>query len=182
MLTPIRRIVTGHNAAGRSMVLFDGPSHSTFENPVRPGQGLTELWVTACTPASNAGHTDAAERPLRLEPPPHGSLLRFFQLAPTPVGAAVSTEDLERQAAEVAAAMGASHTRVDTTRSPGMHKTKTVDDVVVLAGEVTMLLDEGEVDLKPFDVVIQRGTNHAWINRGAEPALLVAVLLDADAG
>jgi quercetin dioxygenase-like cupin family protein len=62
-----------------------------------------------------------------------------------------------------------------------MHQTKTVDYVIVLSGEVTMLLDEGEVDLKPFDVVIQRGTNHAWINRGAEPALLVGILIDAEA-
>jgi quercetin dioxygenase-like cupin family protein len=63
-----------------------------------------------------------------------------------------------------------------------MHKTKSVDYIILLSGEVTMLLDEGEVDLKPFDVVIQRGTNHAWVNRGAEPALLAAILIDAEAG
>jgi quercetin dioxygenase-like cupin family protein len=60
-----------------------------------------------------------------------------------------------------------------------MHKTRTVDYVVLLAGEVTMLLDKGEVDLKPFDVVVQRGTNHAWVNKGKEPAILAAVLVDA---
>jgi quercetin dioxygenase-like cupin family protein len=42
------------------------------------------------------------------------------------------------------------------------------------------MLDEEEVDLKPFDVVVQRGTNHAWVNNGNEPALLIAVLIDSD--
>ena len=69
--------------------------------------------------------------------------------------------------------------RTDTTRHPGMHKTRTIDYVVLLSGEVTMLLDKGEVDLKPFDVVVQRGTSHAWVNKGKEPALLAAVLIDA---
>ena len=70
--------------------------------------------------------------------------------------------------------------RKDTTRHPGMHVTLTVDYIVLLSGEVTMLLDEDQVDLKPFDVVIQRGTNHAWVNYGTETAVLAAVLIDAD--
>ncbi len=61
-----------------------------------------------------------------------------------------------------------------------MHKTKTVDYIILLGGEITLLLDEDEVDLKPFDGVIQRGTNHAWINKGSDPAFLVAVLIDTE--
>jgi quercetin dioxygenase-like cupin family protein len=49
-----------------------------------------------------------------------------------------------------------------------------------LKGDVTLLLDNEEVDLKPFDVVVQRGTNHAWVNNGNEPALFIAVLIDSD--
>ena len=60
-----------------------------------------------------------------------------------------------------------------------MHKTRTIDYVVLLSGEVTLLLDKGEVALKPFDVVARRGTNHAWVNKGKEPALIAAVLIDA---
>ena len=62
-----------------------------------------------------------------------------------------------------------------------MHTTRTIDYVVLLSGEVTLLLDKGEVDLKPFDVVVQRGTSHAWVNKnkGKEPALIAAVLIDA---
>ena len=46
MLRPARRIVTGHDAAGRSVVLSDDVSPHTLENPVRPGRGLTDLWRT----------------------------------------------------------------------------------------------------------------------------------------
>jgi uncharacterized cupin superfamily protein len=60
-----------------------------------------------------------------------------------------------------------------------MHTTRTIDYIVLLEGEVTLILDKGEVALKPFDVVVQRGTNHAWENRGTKRALLVAVLIDA---
>ena len=76
--------------------------------------------------------------------------------------------------------MGASHERVDTSRHPSMHKTKTIDYIILLKGDLTLLLDEDEVRLKPFDVVVQRGTNHAWVNNGSEPALLIAVLIDSE--
>ena len=76
--------------------------------------------------------------------------------------------------------MGASHERVDTTRHPSMHKTKTIDYIILLKGNVTLLLDNDEVSLKPFDVVVQRGTNHAWVNNGEKPALLIAVLIDSE--
>lgn len=61
-----------------------------------------------------------------------------------------------------------------------MHQTKTIDYIILLEGDVTLLLDEDEVQLKPFNVVVQRGTNHAWINNGTEPALLIAVLIDSE--
>ena len=64
--------------------------------------------------------------------------------------------------------------------SPAMHKTNTIDYIILLKGDVTLLLDEDEVNLKPHDVVVQRGTNHAWVNNGREPALLIAVLIDSD--
>ena len=59
-----------------------------------------------------------------------------------------------------------------------MHKTETIDYIILLKGDVTLILDEEEVNLKPFDVVVQRGTNHAWVNNGTEPALLIAVLIE----
>ena len=61
-----------------------------------------------------------------------------------------------------------------------MHKTETIDYIILLKGDVSLILDEDEVRLKPFDVVVQRGTNHAWVNHGDVPALLIAVLIDAE--
>ena len=92
----------------------------------------------------------------------------------------MTTEELEQNMAQGFAAIDAEHCRPDTSKDPRMHKTKTVDYIILLEGEITLLLDEDEVDLKPFDVVIQRGTNHAWINKGANPALLAAILIDAE--
>ena len=61
-----------------------------------------------------------------------------------------------------------------------MHETHTIDYIILLKGDVTLILDEEEVQLKPHDVVVQRGTNHAWVNHGSEPALLIAVLIDSN--
>lgn len=77
-------------------------------------------------------------------------------------------------------AMGAGHVRVNTARHPGMHLTQTLDYVIVLNGELKLLLDKGEVNLKPFDVIIQRQTNHAWVNLGEQPVLCAGVLVDRD--
>ena len=64
--------------------------------------------------------------------------------------------------------------------APGvMHRTETLDYCIILAGEVDMDMDEGSVRLKAGDVVIQRGTNHSWVNRGTEPARIAFVLIDA---
>ncbi|MNP24238.1 Cupin domain protein [compost metagenome] len=60
-----------------------------------------------------------------------------------------------------------------------MHKSSTTDYIILLQGSITLVLDETEVEMKPFDVVIQRGTNHSWVNRGDVDALLMAVLVDA---
>ena len=60
-----------------------------------------------------------------------------------------------------------------------MHRTETIDYVVVIAGEIDMDMDDSTVHLKAGDVMVQRGTNHAWANRGTERARLAFVLLDA---
>ena len=165
-----RRIVTGNNHDGKSHVVSDG---AAFEfGP------LTEFWVTDSAPASYGSDDEVEGRPVRLEPPANGSVFRFFRVDPEDPN--LSRDEIEAGTAAGFAAIGAEHCRPDTTRSPRMHTTSTVDYIVLLRGEVTLLLDDDEVDLKPFDVVVQRGTNHAWINRGTEPAELVGILVDAE--
>ena len=65
-------------------------------------------------------------------------------------------------------------------RHPGFHRTNTIDYAIVLRGEIYAMMDEGEVLLRAGDVLIQRGTNHAWSNRTDEPAYLAFVLVDAE--
>ncbi len=141
---------------------------------------MTQVWVTDRVPASNTGTKDNADRQMRLDPPQSGVNFLYFSVAPQSESASVSAEQMEKGTAAFFEALGAGHDRVDTSRNVGMHRTRTVDYIIVLSGEVDLLLDNGEVHLKPFDVVIQRGTNHAWVNRGTEKALLAAVLIDAE--
>jgi len=170
MRRKFRRIVTGHNERGKSIVIHD-------DHPISFG-GLYEMWVTEKSPADNRHKNAAAKRKVKLEPPLNGSLFRFFRILPEDTSKSI--EQVEKETARSFAAIDASHCRPDTSKSPHMHKTKTIDYIILLEGEITLLLDEDEVELKPFDVVIQRGTNHAWINKGSTPALLVSVLIDAE--
>ncbi len=169
-----RRIVTGHDADGRSVVAIDD------NGPHRLGN-LTELWTAETTPASNAGVRDGTDRKVRLAPPDGGSVFRFFQVPPQSTSQGIEADELARMVRDRFAAMDAENALVDTTRHPAMHKTRTVDYIILLSGRVTLLLDEAEVDLEPFDVVVQRGTSHAWVNQGDETALLAGVLIDAEA-
>jgi mannose-6-phosphate isomerase-like protein (cupin superfamily) len=162
----MRRIVTGHDAQGRSVFVIDGP-------PTAAGA----FWLTDAAPADNKKADDAAQLVRGLEPPRAGTIFRYALIPPE--DPKVTPEERERITARMFEQMGAAHCRPDTSRHPAMHKTRTVDYVILLSGEVTLLLDKGEVDLKPFDVVVQRGTNHAWVNKGKEPALIAAVLVDA---
>ena len=173
MLRQIRRIVTGHNEKGKSVIASDGPSPHVLTIPGRPDFGLTNLWVTNATPASNAGRADAAARPVVLEPPRGGSIFRVVEFPPDDAG------PLDRDAAF--AAMGADHAKdPDASRHPGMHKTASVDYAVVLSGEIWALVDEGETLLRAGDCLIQRGTNHAWSNRSGAPCLVAFILVSAE--
>lgn len=180
-LYPARRIVTGHDAQGRSVIVSDGPAENLVPNPSDPDRGHINFWRTESVPASNAGGFDpAAGAPFPLPPPKGGTLFRFFQIAPEQNEAGLSKEERDARMAQMFEAAGAGHARQPMGRHPSMHQTDTVDYIVLLKGQVTALMDVGEVTMKPFDVLIQRGTNHGWVNRGSEPALLVAVLIDAE--
>jgi hypothetical protein len=180
MLYPARRIVTGHDKNGRSIVVHDGIATNTVSSPSSPNRGLTNFWRTDQTPASNAGEADPMTGPKQgLLPPKNGSVFRFFQIAPEKEEAHMTPAEREARMQAAFAQMGAAANRIDTDRHSSMHMTETVDYIILLKGEVSLVLDEGEVAMRPFDVVVQRGTNHGWVNYGGEPALLVAVLIDA---
>jgi quercetin dioxygenase-like cupin family protein len=174
MVRKIRRIVTGHDARGRSIVTSDEPSPHVLTIGGRTDFALTNLWVTDSTPASNAGKADAAARPVVLEPPKGGTIFRVVEFPPERSGPA-----FDRKAAF--AAMGADHALdPDAGRHPGMHKTSTVDYAIVLSGEIWALMDEGETLMKAGDCLVQRGTNHAWANRSDAPCLVAFILVSAN--
>jgi quercetin dioxygenase-like cupin family protein len=176
MPRPIRRVVTGHNAQGCAIFISDGPAPAVYDRG--PGAtAVTELWETRATPASNAGNADpTVGQPQRLPPPKNGSKFRVVEYPP----------DSQRVAA--LRAPDASHDSkaegyvrdLANKRHPGFHKTDTIDYAIVLSGEIYALMDEGEVLLKAGDVLIQRGTNHAWSNRTEQPCSIAFVLIDAD--
>ena len=169
-MTGPRRIVTGTSDQGRSHVVSDGP-------PFEFGT-LTELWATETAPARYGSDDEVAGRQVKLEPPQNGTVFRLFRVDPE--DPKKSRDELDKEVAFAFSVVGAEHCRPDTSRHPRMHMTSSVDYVVLLQGEVTLLLDDDEGDLKPFDVVVPRGTNHAWINKASEPALLVGILVDAE--
>ena len=141
-----RRVVTGHDAEGRSVVLADTPAPVTH---AIASAVFHELWNTAAMPApvAPAEPREPTDRPLVTPPDPRGTIIRIVDLEPG-------------------------------SRSP-MHRTETVDYGIVLAGDVTLVLDDGsETQLRPGDVVVQRGTDHAWLNPTDEPARMAFVLVD----
>jgi quercetin dioxygenase-like cupin family protein len=78
--------------------------------------------------------------------------------------------------------MGATRAHDSASAQPGIHKTYTVDCIILLSGQVSLILDDGAIEIEPMDVVTQQGTNHAWVNHGDEPAVLAGVLIDAEPG
>lgn len=166
-----RRIITDVNADGKSHIAADSPGFDFGT--------LTELWATDSAPAPYGSDDEIAGRRVKLEPPASGTIFRFFRVEPDDPD--LSRDELDQRTAAAFSAVGAEHCRPNTVRDPRMHTTSSIDYIVLLRGEVTLLLDEDEVNLKPFDVVIQRGTNHAWINKGTEVAELVGILVDAEA-
>ena len=170
----MRRIITGHNEDGKSIIALDGPPARSIGEDVG---GLFELWNTDGNDIISTDYVDRADEEIILSPPDGGTKFRYFQINPLPEG--VPDEMMQEIAADAFEKIGAAHHRIDTNKHPAMHKTETIDYIILLKGDVTLVLDQEEVDLKPFDVVVQRGTNHAWVNNGDEPALLIAVLIDS---
>jgi hypothetical protein len=169
----VRRVLTGHDQDGKSIILKDGIAPNVLEMASMPGLSLTDLWETKGAPASNEGSTDAAARPVHLEPPKNGTILRIVEFPP---------DSHWRQNADARKAfdsIGAGHAPDKHSADPMMHKTATIDYIIVLKGEIWAIMEKGEVLLMPGDILVQRGTNHSWSVRTNEPCIIAAVLVSA---
>ena len=163
---PARRIVTIDREEGRSSLVADGPAPDVRIDPARPGYASQRLWVIGSVPAKIVAET--LHLPHTLQPPAKGALCRVDTYPPDAAWKG------RVGAAEIAAfyqAMGASEASTGSPASPHPYMTKTasLDFCFILEGEITLVLDTREVALKAGDMVIQRGTNHAWSNRSAGP-------------
>ena len=173
MIWRVRRVITGHDADGASVFIEDGLAPNVKEMASMPGLALTDLWETRGAPASNVGAKDAAQRPVRLEPPKNGTIVRIVEFPPDSAwrGAADGKEAFK--------SIGAGHAKDKGSSDPMMHKTSTVDYIIVLKGEIYAIMEKGEKLLRPGDILVQRGTNHSWSVRGDEPCIIAAVLVNA---
>jgi mannose-6-phosphate isomerase-like protein (cupin superfamily) len=179
MADGIRRVVTGHDARGKAIVIFDSATPNVARPPNRPGNSVHNFWLEPNTPTSVAGNADTAPagKKIALEPPPGGHVFRVVEYGPE--GAWI--KDVDRtKAREMFAHMGAAHASdaSGTPPHPFMHKTKTIDYAIIMSGEIYAVLDDSETLLKAGDVLIQRGTNHAWSNRSDKPCRIAFVLID----
>jgi mannose-6-phosphate isomerase-like protein (cupin superfamily) len=151
-----RRVVTGHDARGRSIILSDGqpPQHHPMHGPAI-GADFHEMWsaAEAIPELTAAPAREPNERPFTIMPAT-GHLLRILDVYPLKDGG----------------------------KRTVMHRTRTLDYVVVIEGELVLILDDSEVTLKSGDVVVQRGTDHGWENRSATVARAAFFHIDARFG
>ncbi len=145
-----RRIVTGHAADGRSIVIEDGPIIHVRD---LPGAQFDEVWATGAAPEPIALRplSEPTSAAPAIGPAAGGSTIRMIHFAPRARGGVASL----------------------------MHRTRTIDYGIVVEGEMVLILSDSEVDLRPGDIVVQRATDHAWENRSDRDARMVFVLIDA---
>ncbi|MFM1950404.1 MAG: hypothetical protein RL418_91 [Actinomycetota bacterium] len=150
-----RRVVTGHNQNGVSVVISDGPVPVHRVMP-QDGVGFYEVWNTDAAPApiSPVEETEPTQRSLRVPPEPMGTKIRINEFFPGFIN------ELGNQ-------------------SP-VHRTESIDYGIVLEGEIYLVLDDSEVLLRAGDVCIQRGTDHAWANRSDRVCRVAFILVDGE--
>lgn len=174
----VRRVVTGHDSSGKAIVISDGLAPAVRTNPLRPGHISVDLWKTSSSPVIlKTEEPEPTLGPKQIHPPSQGTIIRISEIAPE----TEAIRDLDPgKAREVFKAMGneGASTFGRGGRHPFMHRTETIDYAVVLDGEIVLLLDDQDVHLRAGDVVIQRGTNHAWSNRSDKPCRMLYVLID----
>jgi mannose-6-phosphate isomerase-like protein (cupin superfamily) len=179
MTAPFRRIVTGHDAAGRAIILEDSPPPRVQRIGGDTGPMFYEVWNTRETPAPiDRASGEPDEDRIMLAPPKGGTRIRVLDIPPDDDSLKnVTPEEARAHFAEVGAADAASHTGAGS-RHAHMHRTETIDYGIVLEGEIVLIMDEGETTVRAGDIVIQRGTNHGWANRSGKTCRIAFILID----
>ncbi len=172
----VRRVVTGHDDKGNAVVISDGIAPSVRANPFVPGMRSSDIWKTTAMPVPlTRTEPDPTTGP-RDFVSPMGTKIRISEIPPDTEVLNITPE----QAREMFKHSGSNLTSTFERggRHPMMHRSESIDYAVVLDGELTLVLDEEDVQLKAGDVVIQRGTNHSWSNRSGKLARILYILID----
>lgn len=150
-----RRIVTSADESGRSVFAEDAAA--THLQVVADADTFvsTTMWRTGATPVVNERQfSDGLGGKVGVAPPAAGSVFRILEIPPDTVWA-----------------------HREGYRERMMHATPSIDYALVLSGEIWAVLDTEERVMVAGDVLIQRGTSHAWSNRSSEPAIVAFVLI-----
>ncbi len=167
----VRRVVTGLDASGKAVAIFDSAVPlSSMRSPNPAG----DMWITKKSPIDYSAKEDWAKSQVGVSPPAGGTIFRIVEFPPT--SERVNNMDVNtmmKVIGEHAPKKGL------PPRHSMMHRTRSLDYVLIMSGEIDMLLDDTEVHLKAGDVAVQQATNHAWVNRGKEPCRIAFILIDA---
>src|SRR5262249_18633315 len=169
---PIRRVVTGNDAQGRSCVLFDSAAPNVSPGAISRGTCMTDVSVAERAPAILSGNRDDGNLPFHFEPPAAGGHLRIVQSNGKPA-------DYDPAKDPAYKPLGPTRLRPDGVWDRGganffsspVHKSATVDYGILFEGERTLLLDRGDVVMKAGDVVLQLVNSHACTHTNA-PSLM----------
>lgn len=171
----MRRVVTGTTAEGKAVFVSDGVV-DPITVALAPGWDFREVWgADATVSLPSEGGAPGAQGYF----PREGGFRFGFTVVP-PVGVAPQADlDLEAAVAEVNEKLPGM-LEVQEMDNPGMHRTDTVDYVVIVSGEVALELDDGQtVELSAGDCVVQNGTRHAWRSISSEPCVMAVALVGA---
>jgi mannose-6-phosphate isomerase-like protein (cupin superfamily) len=171
----MRRIVTGMTADGKSVFVSDSELQPIIVS-MMPKSESYQIW----------GADEVVQLPTDGSAPmaqsffPSEGGFRFGMFTVPPAGTEPPADlDMEAAIAEVNQKLPGMM-EVSEMDNPGMHRTDTVDYVVVLSGEVSLELDDGQtVPLNAGDCVVQNGTRHAWRNTSSAPCLMAYALVGA---
>lgn len=175
----IRRVVTGHDDRGHAVILIDDTAPNTFSSPTIPGFGAAVPWLSG-HPIDHVTDDDPVGEgsPVPTFPRAGETVFRIAEFPPDsayPEGAKDAIFDEIDGQAE--AADGAKHS---DGKHFWFHRTDSLDYAIVLEGEITLLVDDGEATLRAGDVAIQRATSHAWSNRTDRVARVAFVLIGTE--
>ena len=167
----VRRVVTKLDASGKAVVMIDERTRLTAP---RPPNYAANIWVTSKSLPDFSSAEDRGKTKVGLVPPKSGTVFRVVDFAPESEGE--HPTDINYMTKFV----GADAPKKGLPpRHPMMHRTRSLDYVIILSGEIDLLLDEGEVHFKAGDVLVQQATNHAWVNRSGKPCRVAFILIDS---